>query len=324
MLGFPGLLVISLGRMKIKELLNIKYPILQGGMAHIATGEFAAAVSEAGAFGIIASGGLSGEELRAEIRKCKSLTDKPFGVNLMIQSREIDAWHEVIFEEGIEMVTTGAGNPAPYISLYKEQGIKVFPVVPNGILAKRMISLDIDGLIVEGLEAGGHIGNMTTLVALHEVRQLTDLPVIAAGGIGSGQSILAAETLGADGVQIGTIFLGSEECDIHENYKNRLVRAGSHQTTIVGDVTGFPARVLRNPHARKYQELEKSGVGKWELEEFLIGGLKLAVETGDWSKGSFMAGQTVGMIESIRPIAEILEELMEEYEEKREELCSNF
>lgn len=293
-------------------------------MAHIATGEFAAAVSEAGALGIIAAGGLSPEELRAEIQKYKAITDKPYGVNLMIQSKRIDDWHDVIIEEDVKIVTTGAGNPSPYIPMYKEHGIKVFPVVPNATMAARMARLDIDGIIIEGMEAGGHIGSISTMVALEEVREVTDLPVIAAGGIGSGAQMLAAEAIGADGVQIGTIFLGSEECPIHEDYKNRLIRASSSHTTIIGDVTGFPARVIRNPLSRKYQHMERDGVDKWELEEFLIGGLKRAVQTGEFKDGSFMAGQTVGKITEIRSIKTILEELIDEYKKKKEGLCTTF
>lgn len=322
--GFRGLLVISLGNMKLKQILDIKYPIIQGGMAHIASGDFAAAVSEAGALGTIAAGGLGPEDLRLEIQKYKSITDKPYAVNLMIQSRQIDQWNRVIIEEGVKIVTTGAGNPSAYIDLYKNKGIKVFPVVPNATLAIRMARLDIDGIIIEGMEAGGHIGSISTMVALEEVRRSVDLTVIAAGGIGTGSQMLAAEALGADGVQIGTMFLGSTECPIHQNYKDRLIRASSNHTTIIGDVRGFPARVIRNPLSRKYQEMEKEGKDKWELEEFLVGGLKKAVKTGDMDEGSFMAGQTVGLIKKIRPIKEILEELYSEYQEKKEGLCTSF
>lgn len=310
--------------MKLKQILDIKYPIIQGGMAHIASGDFAAAVSEAGALGTIAAGGLGPEDLRLEIQKYKSITDKPYAVNLMIQSRQIDQWNRVIIEEGVKIVTTGAGNPSAYIDLYKNKGIKVFPVVPNATLAIRMARLDIDGIIIEGMEAGGHIGSISTMVALEEVRRSVDLTVIAAGGIGTGSQMLAAEALGADGVQIGTMFLGSTECPIHQNYKDRLIRASSNHTTIIGDVRGFPARVIRNPLSRKYQEMEKEGKDKWELEEFLVGGLKKAVKIGDMDEGSFMAGQTVGLIKKIRPIKEILEELYSEYQEKKEGLCTSF
>ena len=254
-----GLLAISLGNMKLNKILNIKYPIIQGGMAHIATAEFAAAVSKAGGLGIIAAGGLKPEELREEIRKYKAITNKPFGVNLMIQSRAFDKWNEIVIEEGVKIITTGAGNPSAYIDMYKEHGIKVFPVVSNGILAKRILNLDIDGIIVEGMEAGGHIGSISTMIALEEVRALTNLPVIAAGGIGSASQMLAASALGADGVQIGTILLASDECPIHKNYKKRLIKANSHNTIIVGGTTGVPARVLRNPMAREYLRLEIEG-----------------------------------------------------------------
>lgn len=309
--------------MKLSELLEIKYPIVQGGMAHIASGAFAAEISKSGALGVIAAGGLKPEELRAEIVKYKSITHLPFAVNLMIQSRYIEEWNQILIDEDVKIVTTGAGNPSPYIPLYKEHGIKVFPVVSNAKLVSRILKLDIDGLIVEGMEAGGHIGNLTTMVTMPEIRKLTDLPIIAAGGIGNGSQMLAAEALGADGVQIGTILLGSSECPIHEEYKNRLIKASSNHTTIVGNSTGFPARVIRNPMSREYNILEKKGVDKWELEEFLVGGLKKAVRDGDWKNGSFMAGQVVGQIEELQPVEKIIVNLYEEYQKQREKLCIN-
>ena len=299
--------------MKLNEILNIKYPIIQGGMANISDGTFAAAVSNAGALGVIAAGGLDKDELRAEIHKCRELTDKPFGVNLMIQSRYMEKWNQVVLEEQVPVVTTGAGNPGPYIEAWKDKGIKVFPVVPNMILAERMSRLKIDGLIVEGLEAGGHIGDMTTMTALPEIAANIDVPVIAAGGIATGRQMLATEVLGAVGVQIGSLFLATDECPIDQEYKERIIKARSTHTVIVGGKTGFPARVLRSPMTRKYNELENQGKDKWELEEFLLGGLKRAVNDGDWQRGSFMVGQVVGVIKEIAPIKDVLERLEKEY-----------
>ena len=244
--------------MRINEILNIEFPILQGGMANIATGEFAAAISEAGALGIIGAGGMSAESLREEIRRCKSLTTQPFGVNIMLMNPDADKMPDLIIEERVPVVTTGAGNPGKYVKQWKESGIKVFPVVSNVALAKRLSSLGVDGLIAEGCESGGHIGELTTMALVPQVCDAVDIPVIAAGGIGDGRQMAAAFALGACGVQVGTCLLVSEECPIHENYKQAIISAKDSSTTVTGRSAGAPVRVIKNPMTREYLEMEKN------------------------------------------------------------------
>ena len=299
--------------MRINEILNIEFPILQGGMANIATGEFAAAISEAGALGIIGAGGMSAESLREEIRRCKSLTTRPFGVNIMLMNLDADKMADLIIEEHVPVVTTGAGNPGKYVKQWKESGIKVFPVVSNVALAKRLSSLGVDGLIAEGCESGGHIGELTTMALVPQVCDAVDIPVIAAGGIGDGRQMAAAFALGACGVQVGTCLLVSEECPIHENYKQAIISARDSSTTVTGRSAGAPVRVIKNPMTREYLEMEKNGADLMELEKFTLGSLKKAVFEGDTKNGSLMAGQVAGMMKEILPARKIFENMMEGY-----------
>ena len=301
--------------MKINEMFNIKYPVFQGGMANIATGEFAAAVSETGAMGIIGAGGMNAETLREEIRKCKTITDKPFGVNIMLMNPDADKMAEIVAEEKVSLVTTGAGNPGKYMEMWKNAGIRVFPVVSSVALAKRLESLGADGLIAEGSESGGHIGELSTMVIVPEVCDAVNIPVIAAGGIGSGRQMKAAFVLGASGVQIGTVLLASDECPIHQNYKEAVVKAKDSSTVVTGRIGGTPVRILKNPMSREYIKKEKEGATLEELEIYTLGALKKAVKDGDVKNGSLMAGQVSGMVNEIRPVKEIIEDMVREYEE---------
>ena len=306
--------------MKLNELLGIEFPIIQGGMANIATGRFAAAVSNAGALGLVAGGGLDAEALRAEIRDAKAATDKPFGVNLMLMNPHIDELARVVVEEGVQVVTTGAGNPGKYVPAWKEAGIKVFPVVAAPILAKRLERYGIDGVIAEGTESGGHVGEMTTMALVPQVADAVSVPVIAAGGIADGRQLAAAFALGACGVQVGTVLLASEECPIHDNYKQTVIKAGANDTVVTGRSGGAPVRVLKNKMAREYLRMEKQNLPLEEMEKLTLGSLRRAVFDGDVDTGSFMAGQVAGMIHEIKPLRQIFEELMAGYEQVRKEL----
>ena len=299
--------------MKLNELLGIEFPLIQGGMANIATGAFAAAVSNAGALGLVGSGGWDAETLRKEIRIAKEHTDKPFGVNLMLMNPHIDDLAKVVVEEGVAVVTTGAGNPGKYVPAWKEAGIRVFPVVAAPILAKRLERLGVDGFIAEGTESGGHVGEMTTMALVPQVVDTVSVPVIAAGGIADGRQLAAAFALGACGAQIGTCLLASEECPIHVNYKQAVLKAGANDTTVTGRSTGAPVRVLKNKMAREYLRMEKKDVPLEEMEQLTLGSLRKAVFDGDVDGGSFMAGQVAGMVHEIRPLRQIFEELMAGY-----------
>ena len=300
--------------MKLNQILGTEFPIMQGGMAQVATGAFAAAVSNAGALGIIGTGAMNGEMMRKELETAKSLTDKPFGVNLMMMNPDVEEMAQIIAEEKPSVVTTGAGNPGKYVKMWKEQGIKVIPVVSSVALAKRLEREGVDAIIAEGTESGGHIGELTTMVLLPQVADAVSVPVIGAGGIASGRQMKAAEILGAVGVQIGTVLLGSEECPIHTNYKNALIKAKDRATVVTGRSVGVPVRVLKNGMTRDYLELEQSGAEKMELEKFTLGALRRAVHEGDVDRGSLMAGQDASYIKEIRPLRVILEEMMKEYE----------
>ena len=300
--------------MKLNQILGTEFPIMQGGMAQVATGAFAAAVSNAGALGIIGTGAMNGEMMRKEIETAKSLTDKPFGVNLMMMNPDVEEMAQIIAEEKPSVVTTGAGNPGKYVKMWKEQGIKVIPVVSSVALAKRLEREGVDAIIAEGTESGGHIGELTTMVLLPQGADAVSVPVIGAGGIASGRQMKAAEILGAVGVQIGTVLLGSEECPIHANYKNALIKAKDRATVVTGRSVGVPVRVLKNGMTRDYLELEQSGAEKMELEKFTLGALRRAVHEGDVDRGSLMAGQDASYIKEIRPLRVILEEMMKEYE----------
>lgn len=303
--------------MKINEMFNIKYPVFQGGMANIATGEFAATVSEAGAMGIIGAGGMNAETLREEIHKAKEKTSKPFGVNIMLMNPDADRMAQVVAEEKVALVTTGAGNPGKYMAMWKEAGIKVFPVVSSVALAKRLEGLGADGLIAEGSESGGHIGELSTMVIVPLVSEAVNIPVIAAGGIGGGKQMKAAFVLGASGVQIGTILLASTECPIHENYKDAVVKAKDSSTVVTGRIGGTPVRILKNPMSREYIKKEKEGATLEELEVYTLGALRKAVKEGDVKNGSLMAGQVSAMVKEVRPVKDIIETMVKEYENIR-------
>ena len=293
----------------LNELLGTRYPIIQGGMANIATGEFAAACSNAGALGLIGSGGMNAEELRANIRRCRERTDKPFGVNIMLMHPEADTFAQIVVEEGVRVVTTGAGNPGKYLPQWKQAGITVIPVVSAAILARHLEKMGADALIAEGTESGGHVGEMTTMALVPQVVDAVNLPVIAAGGIADGRQMAAALALGACGVQVGTCLLVSEECPIHPNYKAALLKARDSDTIVTGRIGGTPVRVLKNRMSREYVRQEKAGADKMELEKFTLGSLRRAVFEGDTNTGSLMAGQVCGMLHEIRPVADILAEL---------------
>ncbi len=297
---------------RLNEILNIEFPIIQGGMANIANGTFAAAVSNAGGLGIVASGGMNPEKFRQEIRLCRSLTDKPFGVNIMLMQPEVDQLAKIAAEEQVALITTGAGNPAKYIEKWKNSGALVAPVIPAVALAQRVVQYGADMVIAEGTESGGHVGEMTTLALVPQVVDAVNVPVVAAGGIGDGRGLACAFVLGAVGVQMGTILLSSIECPIHENYKNALIKAKDSDTVVTGRIGGAPVRILKNKMSREYLKKEKEGAGREELEVYTLGSLRKAVFDGDCDYGSLMAGQVAGMIKEIRPLRSIFEQLMKE------------
>jgi len=289
----------------ITELLHSKYPLIQGGMANIANAVLAAAVSNAGGFGLIGSGGYDAEWVRAEIRKCRTLTDKPFGVNIMLMSPHAPMIAKVVVEEKVPVVTTGAGNPGIYMEAWKQAGIKVIPVVPSVALAQRVERAGADAVIAEGTESGGHIGELTTMALVPQIVDAVKIPVIAAGGIADQRGVLAAFALGAKGIQVGTVILATLECPIHENYKQMVVDARDTSTVVTGRQTGAPVRVLKNPMATQYLEMTKSNATLEELEKLTLGSLRKAVFDGDKENGSFMAGQIAGMIKQIRPMKDV-------------------
>ena len=295
--------------MKLNEFLGTEFPFIQGGMANIATGEFAAACSNAGALGLIGTGGMNAETLRSHIRTAKALTSKPFGVNIMLMNPEADAMAQVVVEEGVPVVTTGAGNPGKYIAAWKAAGIKVLPVVAAATLAVHLERAGADAVIAEGTESGGHVGEMTTMALVPQVCDAVHIPVIAAGGIADGRQLAAAYALGACGVQLGTCLLVSEECPIHENYKAALLKARDSDTIVTGRTGGAPVRVLKNRMSREYVRQEKAGADKMELEKYTLGSVRRAVFEGDTVTGSLMAGQVAGMLHEIRPLRAIFEDL---------------
>ena len=300
--------------MKLNEILGTEFPFIQGGMANIATGGFAAAVSNAGALGLIGAGGMSPESFRENIHLCRTLTDKPFGVNIMLMHPQADELARIAAEEKVAVITTGAGSPGPYVSMWKESGAKVFPVVSAVSLAKMMAKAGVDGVIAEGTESGGHVGETTTMALVPQVCDAVDIPVIAAGGIADGRQLLAAYALGACGAQLGTCLLVSEECPIHENYKQAVIAAKDRSTVVTGRSVGAPVRVIKNQMTKDYLAREKAGADKMELEHFTLGSLRRAVFDGDTRTGSLMAGQVAGMVHSIRPLRAIFEELQAQSE----------
>lgn len=297
------------------EMAGIKYPIIQGGMAWIADSSLAAAVSNAGGLGIIAAANAPVDYIRDEIRKAKALTDKPFGVNIMLLSDNADEVAKLVCEEGVKVVTTGAGNPGKYISMWKEYGIKVIPVVASVALAKRMERSGVDAVIAEGCESGGHVGELTTMVLVPQVVDAVSIPVIAAGGVGDGRGIAAAFMLGAVGVQVGTRFLVSNECTVHENYKEKVLKAKDIDTVVTGRTTGHPVRVLRNKLTRKFQLLEKDGAAGEAFETLGRGALPKAAKEGDVDLGSVMAGQIAGLVNKKQSCKEIIEEMFQQVDD---------
>ena len=296
----------------LTRLLGIQYPILQGGMAWVAEHSLASAVSNAGGLGIIAAANAPYEYVKEEIRKTKELTDKPFGVNIMLLSPYAADIARLVVEEKVPVVTTGAGNPGPYMKQWKEAGIKVIPVVASVALAKMLQRAGADALIAEGCESGGHIGEATTMVLVPQVVDAVEIPVIAAGGIGDGRGFAAARMLGAEGVQMGTRFLTARECVIHPNYKEKVLKAKDIDTVVTGRSTGHPIRCIRNKMTREYLAGEKAGLSFEELETMTIGGLRKAVQEGNVDQGSLMAGQIAGMVNKEQTCQEMILEIMEE------------
>lgn len=304
----------------ICNLLNIEYPIFQGAMAWVSDSSLAAAVSNAGGLGIIAGASAPASYVREEIRKVKELTDKPFGVNIMLLSENANELADIVVEEGVKVVTTGAGNPGKYMTKWKEAGIKVIPVVASVALAKRMERAGADAIIAEGCEAGGHIGKLTTMVLLPQVVDAVSIPVIGAGGIADGRGVAAAFMLGANGIQVGTRFLVANECTIHDNYKEAVIKANDIDTVVTGRPTGHPVQVLKNKLAREYLNLEKQNAPIEVLEELGRGGLRKAVKDGDVEGGSLMAGQISGLVSKRQSAKEIIEEMFQEFENIKKSL----
>ena len=294
---------------RLNELLGTEFPIVQGGMANIATAEFAAAVSNAGALGLIGGGGMDAAGFRESIRRCRTLTDRPFGVNIMLMHPQAEEMADIAAEERVAVITTGAGNPARFIPRWKESGAKVIPVVAAVALAKLVAKRGADAVIAEGTESGGHVGETTTMALVPQVVDAVDIPVIAAGGIASGRQLLAAYALGAIGAQVGTCLLVSEECPIHENYKKAVLKAKDRDTVVTGRSVDAPVRCLRNQMTNAYIAKEKEGADRMELEHFTLGGLRKAVFDGDVKTGSVMAGQVAGMLHEIKPLRQIFEEM---------------
>ena len=299
---------------RVTKMLGIEHPIIQGGMAWVAEHNLAAAVSAAGGLGIIGAGGAPAQFVREQIRQVKAVTDKPFGVNVMLMSPYADDVAKVVVEEGIKVVTTGAGNPEKYMELWKSAGIKVIPVVASVALAKRMEKYGADAVVAEGCESGGHIGEATTMTLVPQVKDAVSIPVIAAGGIGDGRGIAASFMLGAEAVQIGTRFVVSKESIVHENYKQRIIKAKDIDTAVTGRSHGHPIRGLRNKMTREYLKMEQEGKSFEELEYLTLGSLRRAVQEGDIQEGTVMAGQIAGMISQEQTCKEMIDEMMAQAE----------
>ena len=297
---------------EITELLGIQYPIIQGGMAWVAEHHLAAAVSEAGGLGLIGAANAPAEWVREQIRAAKNLTEQPFGVNIMLMSPYADEVAQVVAEEGVKVVTTGAGSPEKYMERWKQSGIRVIPVVASVALAKRMERCGADAVVAEGCESGGHVGESTTMALVPQVVDAVKIPVIAAGGIADGRGIAAAFMLGAKAVQMGTRFIATKEAQVHESYKNQVLRAKDIDTRVTGRSTGHPVRALRNEMTKRYLELEQEGAPFEELEQLTLGGLRRAVVEGDVRMGSMMAGQCAGLVREILPCSELVPKLMQE------------
>ena len=309
---------------RVCSLLGIKYPIIQGAMAWIADGNLAGHVSKKGGLGIIAGGGMPIDILKNEIKKAKAITSNPFGVNLMLMMPNIEEQIDVCIEEGVKVVTTGAGNPGVYMEKLKAAGIKVIPVVASVALAKRMEKIGADAVVAEGMEAGGHIGEITTMVLVPQIAEAVSIPVIAAGGIGGGKQFLAAFALGAEGVQVGTKFLVADECNVHNNYKEAIIKAKDRSTVATGNYTGHPVRVINNKLAKEMLEMEKHGASVEELEKLGTGKLRLAAVEGDVKEGSVMSGQVASMVTKRESVKDIIEGLMRDLETEKENLFKYF
>ena len=300
---------------RITELLGCEYPIIQGGMAWVAEHKLASAVSNAGGVGLIAGGNAPIDYLREQIHLCKEKTDKPFGVNIMLMSDNADDLAQLVIDEGVSVVTTGAGNPGKYISAWKEAGVKVIPVVPSVALAKRMERAGADAVVAEGTESGGHIGENTTMCLVPQVVDAVSIPVIAAGGIADGRGMAASFMLGAEGVQIGTRFLASEECQIHQTFKDLVIKAKDTDSIVTGRYTGHPCRNVKTKFAKQLANGEKNGsLSPDEFEKLTVGALRRAVVDGDVESGSFLCGAIAGMVNEVKPCKEIVEEIMAQAE----------
>lgn len=295
---------------KLCQLLNIKYPIFQGGMAWVATAELVAAVSNAGGLGIIGAGYMPPDVLRKEIQKTKTLTNNVFGVNIMLMSPFVKEVMQVVIDERVAVITTGAGNPGEYIPALKEIGTKIIPVVASVALAKRLERIGVDAIIAEGLESGGHVGEISTMSLIPQIVDAVNIPVIAAGGIADSRGFVAALALGAQGVQIGTRFVASLECIAHENYKTAILKAKDRSTVLTGIATGHPVRVITNKFTREYEAMEKRGASSEELDAMGTGRLRIAARDGDVDNGSVMVGQIAGMITNVKTVAEIIEDII--------------
>ncbi len=310
-------------RTEVCDLLGIDYPIIQGGMAWVSDAYLAVAVSEAGALGVIAAGHIQEpEELRREIQRAKELTSRPFGVNLMLMNPLVPRFVDLVLEEGVPVVTTGAGNPGKFISRLRDAGVKVMPVVASVALAKRVEREGAHAVVVEGTEAGGHIGELTTMALVPQVVDAVSIPVIAAGGIADGRGFLAALALGAHGVQMGTRFVASTECRVHENWKRAYLRARDRDTVVTGRPTGHPVRIIRNRLAREFLKLEQQGAPLEEYEKLGVGALRRAAMEGDVKTGSVMAGQIVGLVREVKPVREIVREIVAQAKGELERLQS--
>lgn len=305
---------------RLCELLGIEYPVIQGGMAWVATAELAAAVSNGGGLGLIAAGGAPADVVRDQIKKCREMTDKPFGVNVMLMSPFAEEVMNVIMEEKPAVVATGAGNPGKYMEGLKAAGIKVLPVIASVAMAQRMEKLGADAIIAEGTEAGGHIGEITTMCLIPQIADAVSVPVVAAGGIADKRGAVAAFALGADGIQVGTRFICSNECIAHENYKNAVLKAKDRDAVVTGRSTGAPVRALKNKLTREYQRLEKENAPFEEIEQLGVGGLRRAFQEGDVQMGSLMAGQSAAMVHKIEPCADIIRSYFEGIDELLNEI----
>ena len=311
---------------KLTQLLKIDYPFIQGGMARVATGLFAAQVSNAGALGVIGSGSMEAQHLEAHIADCKAHLEegRTWAVNLMMMNPHCDDLVDIIIREKVPVVTTGAGSPSAYVERLQAAGCQVWPVIASPLMAKRMARLGVDGLIVEGCEAGGHVGSFTSLALLPQVLAAVDLPVVAAGGIATGAQALAVFAMGAVGIQLGTLLLAAEECPIHDNYRARVLQAKIEDVVTIGRIAGTATQLLKNPMSRAYVKMERSGADWEALERYSLGGLAKAVIEGDQDAGAMMVGQSVGLVQEVKPLAAIFADLMRDTDQAMRRLTNEW